>query len=312
MRTPSHYGMIAAVASSLVIAGCYTQLGSTQEDQPPEEVTYLESDSAGEDVVSADAYDDARYRFYVGVGYPYWSPAFSFGFWDPYPFDPWLWGPPAYWYPYGAYYGSGWYYPPAAYYPPGYWYGGPAPVYPPGYGGYTNRTFGTTRGYGAMGTGGGAYRGATATSVARPGLNAGVRQASMRLVPTTARPAVQGRTTTSPSAVDRPASTSPSVRRGKSGTRSSTPAVRPAPEQRKSQGSGSRQSVTPATPPDRKPEGSSAKPRSSDSGGSRSYSSPRSSSPPPSSSPSSHPSGSSARGGSSGGGSGSPRSGGRR
>ncbi len=33
MRTPSHYGMIAAVASSLVIAGCYTQFGSTQEDQ---------------------------------------------------------------------------------------------------------------------------------------------------------------------------------------------------------------------------------------------------------------------------------------
>lgn len=305
MKTSSIFGMIAAAAASLVISGCYTQFGSTQEDQPPEDVTYIESDTAEESVVSSESYDDARYRFYVGVGYPYWSPVFSVGFWDPYPFDPWLWGPPAYWYPYGAYYGYGWYYPPAAYYPPGYWYGAPAPVYP-AYAGYTNRTIGTTRGYGAMRTGeGGTYRGAVATYGTRPTLTPGVRPASMRLGGASSEPAVKIRSKTSPAAVDKPASTSPSVRRGKDGKRSSTPAVRPAPEQRKPGSSGSRQSVTPKSTPDRKPEGTSARPKSNGSGGSRSYS-------PPPSSPSSNPSGSSSRSGSSSGGSSSPRSGGRR
>jgi hypothetical protein len=305
MKTSPTFGVIAAVAASLVIAGCYTQFGSTEEEQPPDDVTYSEPDSLGGGVVSAEAYEDARYRFYVNVGYPYWATSFSVGFWDPYPFDPWLWGPPAYWYPYGAYYSPGWYYPPAAYYPPAYWYGEPGVPYPGGYAAYTNRTFGTTRGHGSAPTGGGAYQTSPAGLGGRSASTLGVRPASTRLGRPTPTPAVNGRRTTTPSAVDRPTSTSPASRQGRTGTRGTTPKVRPAPEQRQPQGSGSRQSVTPQRAPERKSDDSYARPRSGDSGGSRSYT------PPPSYTPPSRSSGSEPRGGSSGGGSSSPRSGGR-
>ena len=90
MKTSPTFGLIAAVAMSLVIAGCYTQFESTQEDQPPDDITYSESDSLEGGTALTEGYDDARYRFYVNAGYPYWSPGFSIGFWDPYPFDPWL------------------------------------------------------------------------------------------------------------------------------------------------------------------------------------------------------------------------------
>ena len=306
MKMSPTFGLTAAVAASLVIAGCYTQFESTQEDQPPDDIAYSESDTLGGGTVLTEGYDDARNRFYVNVGYPYWSPAFSVGFWDPYPFDPWLYGPPAYWYPYGAYYSPGWYYPPAAYYPPGNWYGAPVVAYPSGYAGYTNRTFGATRGYGSARPGAGAYRAPSATMGARPGATSGIRPAATRLGRTTSQPAVQGRKTTSPAGVGRSVSSPPAVRQGGTGTRSASPQVRPAPEQRRQQDSRKRQSVTPQRAPERKSEDGSVKPRSNDSGGSRSYS------PPPSSAPSSHPSGSAPRSSPSGGGSSAPRSGGRR
>lgn len=303
MRTSPTCGLMAAAAASLVIAGCYTQFESAQDEQPPDQVTYSESDTVRGEAVSTEGYDDARYRFYVNVGYPYWSPAFSVGFWDPYPFDPWLYGPPAYWYPYGSYYSPGWYYPPAAYYPPGYWYAPPPAMYADGHAGYTNRTFGATRGYGATRGGGGAYRGAPATLGTSAATVSGLRPSTTRLGRPSSGSAVQGRKTSTPSSVDRPASSRPAVRQGKTGTRSTTPQVRPAPEQRKPQNSGSRQSVAPP----RSTDDSAVKTRSGDSGGSRSYS------PPPSSAPASRPSGSTSRpSGSTGGGSGSSRSGGRR
>jgi hypothetical protein len=312
MKRHPIYGMIAAGAASLILAGCYTQFGSTQEDQPQDEVAYSESDTAEEVAVSEEGYDDARYRFYFSVGYPYWSPAFGIGFWDPYPYDPWLWGPPAYWYPYGAYYSPGWYYPsPVVYYPPGYWYGPPVAGYPPVPVSYANRTFGTARSYGSSRTGVGAYRPPTSTGLGiSPGAVTGVRPASTRPGGTRSTPAVQGRRTASPSSVDRTASPTPAVRQGRSGNRSGSQQVRPSPEQRKPRSSGSGESVAPQSTTDRKSSGASrgsaVTPRPSSSGSSRSYSS------PPSSAPSSHPSGSASGSRPSGGGSSAPRAGGRR
>ncbi len=305
MKMSPTFGLIAAIAGSLAIGGCYTQFESTQEDQPPDDITYSESDTLEGGTALTEGYDDARYRFYVNVGYPYWSPGFSIGFWDPYPFDPWYYGPPAYWYPYGAYYSPGWYYPPAAYYPPGYWYGPPATAYPGGYAGYTNRTFGATRGYGSMRTGTGAYRASSSSVGVRSGSTVGLRPAAARPGRTTAQPAVNGRKTTRQGTVDPPASSSPAVRQGNTGKRSPSPQVRPTPEQRKREDARTRQSATPQRAPERKSGDSSVRPRSNDSGGSRSYS------PPPSSAPASRPSAPSPGSGSSSGGSSAPRSGGR-
>ena len=83
MKTSPICGLIAAIALSLVIAGCYTQFESTQEDQPSGDIAYSESDTLEGGAALTEGYDDARYRFYVNVGYPYWSPGFSIGFWDP-------------------------------------------------------------------------------------------------------------------------------------------------------------------------------------------------------------------------------------
>lgn len=309
MRKSPTVWVLAAAAASLVLAGCYTQFGTTEEEQPADDITSSESDTVeGEEMVVTEAYEDARYRFYVNVGYPYWTPAFSVGFWDPYPYDPWLWGPPAYWYPYGAYYAPGWYYPPpVAYYPPGYWYGPPVAPYPGGYPAYANRTFGATRGYGSTRTGVGTYRGVPASLGVRAGAVSRVRPTTTSPTRTPATPAVRGRKAASPTTVDRPSSTKSSeVRQRSAGTRSTSTQVRTAPPQGKPKSSGTRQSATPQRVPERQPEDSSVKPRSTDSGGSRSYS------PAPSSAPASRPSGSANRGSSSGGGSSAPRSGGRR
>jgi hypothetical protein len=294
-------GLTIAVATSLVVSGCYTQFESTQDDLASDDVTYAEPDSADAGAGSTESYEDARYRFVLYAGYPYWFPGISFSFWDPYPFDPWFWGPPATWYPYGAYYTSWWYYPPAAYYPPGYWYYPPATVYAAG---YTNRDFGSTRGGYGMSRGNGSYRGASGVSSVMP--VSGSRAASTRLGRPSSGASVQGRTAATPSAVDRPASTRPSVRQGSGSSRKSAPAVRPAPPQRRADDPGTQQSVAPQRPTQRSSDGGAVRPQSGNSGGSRSYSS------PPSSAPPSRPSGPSRSSSPSGGASGSQRTGGRR
>jgi hypothetical protein len=309
MNGRSKLGVAAMLVAGLTIAGCYTQFESAEEEQAPDEMAYSEADSLLDDGGPAESYDDARYRFYVNVGYPYWTTGFGISYWDPYPGDPWFWGAPGYWYPYAGYYSSVWYYPPPpAYYPPGYYWGPPVTSYPGGHAGYANRSFGSTRSYGTARTSMGTYRAATTAAPARLGSPTGLRPSTTRAGRSATTPGVTGRSAKDPDAVGKPATTQPAVRGGRKNTRSASPDVKSAPAQRKPRGSGSRQAVTPDRPPQKQPQGTTVRPRSTDSGGSRSYSPPRSSP-----APSSRPSGTSApRGGSSGGGGSSPRSGGRR
>jgi hypothetical protein len=118
-------GLIAAIPL-LLVAGCYTQVGTARGDADEG----YDNQSASNDQTQGDStqpgdYDSARREFYssyyyppdypaysVGIGYGWGSPWYGYGYpWYFYDSYPWYGGfsPYAYWYPhgYGGYYNHG-------------------------------------------------------------------------------------------------------------------------------------------------------------------------------------------------------------
>jgi hypothetical protein len=167
---------IIALATILMLGGCYTQFGAVGEEDlfaefPEDEVIVAQEAPAADDTsqVSENDYAAARDQFYydyyyppvsVGIGFGY--PSYWYGpYWDPwygYYGSPYYWGYASYWYS-----GGGWYptwccgYYPVDPYPP-------YPVAPVAYA--TSRTAGTTRGGGTRT--GGVTRGGRLPSTASP------------------------------------------------------------------------------------------------------------------------------------------------
>ncbi len=150
-----------SILLAMLVAGCYTQVGSTREDRYSDEYTSQQSEAvdttaydstAGQGDTYFDEYGYPRSRFYLGYYYPSWV-TFGVGYGV---YDPWCWN---WWYadPFwaGYYYPSlygGWWYPGYGYYP---WYGGYGGYGGHGYGshhgGYASvRQFGSTRGLGGV------------------------------------------------------------------------------------------------------------------------------------------------------------------
>lgn len=148
-----------ALVFSVLLGGCYTQVGSVRsgdkfsEEYAREEVVEeVESvDSTGYDRnYYFDEYGYPRDRFYFG----YYSPStIHIGVWhdpwgwhNPYSYRSWFWAYDPFWcWNYSPLAYAGWYYPPTYWYPP--IYGSPGYRYRDYAGGHgTTRTVGTTRG----------------------------------------------------------------------------------------------------------------------------------------------------------------------
>lgn len=130
---------LVILASALIITllpGCYTQLATTDEEQPA--ASAYRSDDQDSNVVEPrydryGYYDDWRYRSRVRVGFRFYYPSWYvhydpwfYGFtyydcFDPWFYDPWICGTPVYYpYPYPYYYygfRSSFFYPYYPYYP---------------------------------------------------------------------------------------------------------------------------------------------------------------------------------------------------
>ncbi len=154
---------LVVVASMLLMAGCYTQIGTTR-DEPSSDYSYNDQDSNSQpDTASGGGYDDDywRYRDQFYSNYYYNPPMY-----DPWGYrngivmggyySPFWWNPWDPWYP-----GGGWYYPYSSY---SGLYGGYYGSYYGGHGYYgayagspghgTTRNFGVTRRSGSIrGTG---------------------------------------------------------------------------------------------------------------------------------------------------------------
>ncbi len=169
MRTLSNHLLLFAgvLLLGLWSAGCYTQLGSVQEDKGYAQET--DEAYAEEDTVSTEDYEEARGRFYddtydyyyptvtVGLGYPWYWRYNSWNYYNPYWYDP-FWGWCGTYYPtyYGGWYHHGWY---DGWYPGTYYGHGRSGYATGGSGAYgTTRTYDSTRTAGTVrGSGGSAY-----------------------------------------------------------------------------------------------------------------------------------------------------------
>jgi hypothetical protein len=224
--------LIAIFAAFLMLAGtqgCYTQLGSTRDEEAYDNGGY-DSEAVAQDDSSVDenagqadentqGYGEnwdsqARFGFDYYYPYTYWpSVTFSMAYADPwfswYNYDPWyssFYSPWYYqrpWSPYSSYYGYGYgygYYDPYYYYP-GYYYQNVAPVP------RTNREFGSSRGPGNT-------RGVNASEGMRGG---GINDPQNMLLPTGSGRVVTGGTSggkTGTAAPSQPARTSGASRTG--------------------------------------------------------------------------------------------------
>jgi hypothetical protein len=185
--------VFAALAASLLLAGCYTQTGSVREESEAPAEGYTDSRAAYDTTAadsgaySDDSYESSRRHFYYDSYYP--VVAVGVGFYDAwwYGYYPWYasvyWSWPYYgWGYYGAYYpyyGWGYY---GGYYPYHPYHDGYAPYYATAYA--RTRTFGTTRGGGSTRGGSPAYGGRSVPSVSagvRPAARLGGRGAETRV-----------------------------------------------------------------------------------------------------------------------------------
>jgi len=279
-------GAATLAGASLVLSGCYTQMGMTRE--------YGESSSGSQetqqgydqqsDSVYAEDYESSRDRFYdesyypyysVGIGYGWYSPWYRYRnpwYWDPWYYDPFYYSPYAY--SWGAYYGG--YYPGYYYRPQGSYayrnYGTPRKI-------GMNRTSGGSRTSGTYSTSPGVTRAGTSAttafpSIPRPGYStgrrgsSGERSAPARVQSSTTR--TMGRAPQSTQRVA-PSGSSSTSRGGRSvgtsrgGSRSSAPASAPA---RSAPSGGVRSSAPASHPAPSAPSGGGGR-SSGGSGGSR-------------------------------------------
>ena len=153
----------------LSLAGCYTQVGTVRSEREPD-YSYSEDEQAyGAEEDSTEAltqqeaenyaYDDEYWNSRPRLGFMYYYPSFYFGatFYDPWYWDSWYWPRGAYYSYYDPFicgtiypwYYAGWYHSSYGYYDP--WYYGGHYRYRDYGGGYgSTRTFGNTRGSGAV------------------------------------------------------------------------------------------------------------------------------------------------------------------